>query len=372
MSPDSPAHRDNNFDALRIAAALMVVIGHAYILSGRIEIEPLVRSTGIAGFGELGVSMFFVISGFLVASSYLRLSSLRSYLLNRCLRIVPALTVAALLTALVLGPAVTTLETDAYFSRPQTWLYPLRNVLLYPVTYALPGVFETNPYPAVANGSLWTLRLEFSLYLVLPLLAAVRLLNRRGLAAVALIALGAYFSVLAVGPSRAPPIVLVGVRNGYLFLAGAALFVWRDCLRPQRLAVLAPALGLFLLGAAFDRTAPLVAMPLLPVVTVGLGLHAIRGLSGPPRFGDLSYGVYIYAFPVQQALIQSFGPERLSVGGFFGLTLAAVLPLAAASWWLVERPALKWKRFGRPRATGPGRREEYAPIESAAGTAPTP
>lgn len=371
MSPDSPAHRDNNFDALRLAAALMVVAGHAYVLSGRADAEPLVRFTGIGGFGELGVSIFFVLSGFLVASSWLRLARLPAFLLNRCLRILPGLAVATLLTALVLGPAVTALDPAAYFSRPQTWLYPLRNVLLYPVTYALPGVFEANPYPGVANGSLWTLRLEFSLYLVLPLLAAVRLLNRRGLAAAALVALAAYGVVLVLGP-RLPPIALIGARNGYLFLAGAALFVWRDALRPDRLALLGSCAILFGLGAAFDRTAPFVAVPLLPLLTVGLGLHAVRGVSGAPRFGDLSYGIYIYAFPVQQALVQAFGPARLSVGAFFGLTVVAVAPLAAASWWLVERPALRLKRFGRPSAASRTHRAEFAPVDGAAGTAPTP
>lgn len=369
MSPDSPAHRDNNFDALRIVAALMVVIGHVYILSGRADDEPLVRFTGIGGFGELGVSIFFAISGFLVASSHARLASLRAYLLNRCLRILPGLAAATLLSALVLGPLVTTLDAGAYFGRAQTWLYPIRNTLLYPVTYALPGVFETNPYPEAVNGSLWTLRLEFSLYLILPLLAAMRLFNRPGLALAAAGTLAAYIAVLLLGP-RLPPIALVGMRNSYLFLAGAALVAWRDAIAPQRLAVLIPTVALVLLGAAFERAAAFVAVPLLPLAVIGLGLHPVRGLSGPPRFGDLSYGIYIYAFPIQQTLMHAFGPAGLSLAAFAALTLAAVLPLAAASWWLVERPALRWKVLGEVAAT----RATLAPrakAEATAGTAPT-
>lgn len=343
MAPDSAEHRRNSFDALRLAAAVMVVVGHCYVLSGRSGDEPLIRFTGLGGFGELGVSVFFVISGFLVAASWLRLQHLAPYLANRVLRIVPGLAVATLLTALVLGPAMTRLGAGAYFAQARTWLYPLRNTLIYPVTYALPGVFEANPYPDAVNGSLWTLRLEFSFYLLFPLLAAARLMDRRGLAAAALIALLAYFALLALGPVHAPAVALIAARNGYLFLAGAALHAWREVVRPQAPRVLIAAVAVFLAGAAFRSAALWIAVPLLPLVVVGLGLSTAPGVSGPPRFGDLSYGIYIYAFPVQQALIHALGPQRLGIVALLAATMAIVTPLAAFSWWVVERPALRLK-----------------------------
>jgi peptidoglycan/LPS O-acetylase OafA/YrhL len=335
-------HPRNNFDLMRLAAALMVVAGHDYVLSGRGGEEPLARYTGLGGFGELGVSVFFVISGFLVAGSYLRLKSLPAYLAHRCLRLLPALAVATALTAFVLGPLVTRLPAGAYFADGTTWLYPLRNVLLYPVTYHLPGVFAANPYPVAVNGSLWTLRLEFSLYLVLPVLAALGLIAPRRVAVVVALAAAAYLGILWSG-TRAPAAALIGARNGYLFLAGSALYAWRDRLRPQVPAVLAPALALFIAAALSRSLAPVLTVLVLPLVVIGLGQASVKGLSGPLRFGDLSYGVYIYAFPVQQALMQRFGPP-LGLGPFLAATLALVLPLAAASWWLVERPALALKR----------------------------
>ena len=353
-------HQANNFDALRLAAALMVVVGHLYVLSGRAGEEPLIRFTGLGGLGELGVSVFFVISGYLVTGSFGRLGRLGPYLAHRCLRILPGLLAATLLTALVLGPLVSTLPAGAYFAHPATWLYPVRNTLLYPVTYLLPGVFESNPYPQAVNGSLWTLRLEFTLYLLPPVMARLGLLNRAGLAVAAGGAGLAYLGLLAAGPTHVPAIGLIAARNGYLFAAGAALFAWRGRLDPARAAVLLPALTLFVVAALVKAAAPAVCVTIAPLLVIGLATAGLGRLSGQPPFGDLSYGVYIYAFPVQQTLMQLFGPG-LGVWAFGAATAAVVLPLAAASWWLVERPALKLKhrvdhRAGAsPTVLGPAR-----------------
>lgn len=336
----APSHQANSFDALRLVAALMVVSGHAYILSGHGAEEPLIRFTRIGGLGELGVSIFFVISGFLVTGSFERLGKAAPYLAHRLLRIMPALAVAVVLTAFVLGPMVTASPLGAYFSDLTTWLYAPRNVLLYPVTYDLPGVFGSNPYPNAVNGSLWTLRLEFSLYFLPPALAAIRCLHRPGLAIVALGALGLFLGVSRFGLGGAYPIVLIASRYLYLFAAGAALYAWRDVLRPERGATLAASAVMFGVGALASGV---LAAAILPMLVIGLALRTVRGLSGPMPFGDLSYGIYIYAFPVQQTLMHAFGPG-IGVGAFLAATLLAVLPLAAASWWLVERPALALKR----------------------------
>jgi len=330
----------NNFDALRLGAALMVLAGHAYVLSGRAAAEPLAAWTGIGGLGELGVSIFFVISGFLVTMSCERSASTAAYLAKRVLRIAPGLAVSLALTAWLLGPLVTSLAPADYFGRPQTWLYVVRNLLLYPVTYLLPGVFEHNPYPGAVNGSLWTLRLEFTFYLVLPVLARAGRLDRRGLTALAAVAAVAYLVLAAVGH---PPVLLIAARNFWLFAAGAALYAWRGA--PALARPLWPALALvaFVASLPFRPATPLVAPLALPLLVTALALRPLPVLRSTPRLGDLSYGVYIYAFPVQQALMQVLGPDRLGVPAFVGLTLAAVLPIAALSWRLVERPALGLK-----------------------------
>ena len=277
-------HERNNFDALRILAALMVVFGHAYILSGRAAQEPLAAYTGIGGFGELGVSIFFVVSGFLVTMSFDRLGDVRAFLANRCLRILPGLAAAVLLTALVLGPVASTLPAREYFTQPQAWLYPLRNLLLYPVTYALPGVFTHNPYPGAVNGSLWTLRLEFSFYLAIPVLAWRALLGRKGVGIVTGVAAAVYLALVALGP-HAPPVALIAARNFYLFIAGAALFVWRDQVALRSPALLLAAGALFLAVLPFKPVTAYVAPIVLPLLVIGLALRPVRGVSaaGPVR-----------------------------------------------------------------------------------------
>jgi peptidoglycan/LPS O-acetylase OafA/YrhL len=334
----------------------MVVAGHAYVLSGRGAVEPLAVHAGLS-LGELGVSIFFVISGFLIAMSLERVGALSTYLANRCLRILPGLAVALALTAFVLGPLVTRLPASAYFSAPQTWAYVARNLVLYPVTYRLPGVFEHTPYPEAVNGSLWTLRLEFSLYLLLPALAAARLAGRRGLAAVAGLAALAFVAAVALGP-RAPAVGLIGARNAYLFLAGSALYAWREALWLRSWVALAAAAGFALAMAPLRLFAPGLEL-VLPLIVVGLGLRPAPGLRSAARFGDFSYGIYIYAFPLQQALMQAFGPARLPIPVFLLASLACAVPLAAFSWWCVERPALSLKR--RSAASGEGARPAPPP-----------
>jgi len=342
-------HRRNNFDFLRIVAALMVLYGHSYVLSGREAFEPLVRYTGLGGFGELGVSIFFVISGFLVTASFDRLPNAPAYFASRLLRILPGLAVAVCLTAFVLGPLVTTLEPAAYFAQAQTWLYPLRNILLYPVTYELPGVFADTPYPVAVNGSLWTLRLEFTCYLLIPFLAWRGRFNRGAFTGLAILGGLTYLALWALGPDRTPMIAMLAVRNGFLFVAGAALYWWRDAAWVRSRAAVAAVGAAFVLVLPVQTLASAAVPILLPLLVIGFALRPAPGLSSWSRFGDYSYGIYIYAFPVQQTLMQLLGPERLGPWAFAGLTLACVAPLAAASWLLVERPALSLKGWARAR-----------------------
>jgi peptidoglycan/LPS O-acetylase OafA/YrhL len=308
----------NSFDLLRLLAAVAVIWHHTPILAGR----PAQRLFA-TDFGELGVGVFFVVSGYLVTASWRRTPDIRRFLAKRLLRIEPALVVSVAVTALVLGAFATTLTTADYLRTPQVWLYVLRNALLYPVTYVLPGVFAHNPLPDQVNGSLWTLRLEFTCYLGVAALGLAGWLNRRTVAALALLA-GTVFVVLhVVRPDLQADDLLrradIAAMFGFLFLAGAFLSL-RDKPVPAWAALVA---------------APLLVTPLwifgLPAAVIALGsLRSVR----PPA--DISYGLYIYAFPLQQILASA---GHLS----FVASVAATLPFAIASAYLVERPALRLK-----------------------------
>ena len=297
---------------MRLIAALLVVVSHTFPLAG----QPPFTIRGVEDLGALGVSVFFVISGYLVTASYQR--DRKTYLLKRVLRIEPGL-IASLVVTVVLLSFVTTAPPAEYWREGA--LYVVRNALLYPATYALPGVFDTLPLAGVVNGVLWTLRLEFTFYVVLFVIRA-----RLPLVLVLLAACTAVFVVMtftqphwaAEQPTR---IAFLGARNGLLFFAGAAiqLLRWRIPLWLGGVSVL-----------AFPFLGPL-ALP-----------TAVLGLARPGKLpADLSYGVYIYAFPLQQVLA-AYGELNVATA------ILAVIPFALMSWFLVERPALKLKPGSRP------------------------
>ena len=301
-----------NFDLMRLIAALLVVVSHTFPLAG----EAPLRIRGLEDLGALGVSIFFVISGYLVTASYRR--DPRTYLAKRILRIEPGL-IASLVVTVILLAFVTTAPAAEYWRAAA--LYVVRNALLYPATYDLPGVFQAAPMAGVVNGVLWTLRLEFTFYLVLMLVRARPALVYALLAGCAAVWLAMSVTTPNWADERLTRIAYLGARNGMLFFAGAALQ-----LRETRVPLWLGALS----AAAFPLLGPL-ALP-----------TAVLGLARPGKLpADLSYGVYIYAFPIQQWLAIH---GQLNVAS----AVAAVIPFAFASWFLVERPALKLKPGPRP------------------------
>jgi peptidoglycan/LPS O-acetylase OafA/YrhL len=301
-----------NFDIMRLVAALLVVVSHTFPLAGQ---APF-RIMGVEDLGALGVSVFFVISGYLVSASYER--DPKAYLLKRILRIEPGL-IASLVVTVGLLALVTTAPAAEYW--PAAAMYVVRNALLYPAVYALPGVFQDVPYAGVVNGVLWTLRLEFTFYVVLLLIQARLRLVLALLAACVVVFVTMTFTHPHWAEEKLTRIAFLGARNGLLFFAGAALQLsrWK--------------VPLWLGGVSA------VAFPFLGPLTLPT---AVLGLARPGKLpADLSYGVYIYAFPIQQVLA-AYGQLNLLTA------ILGVLPFAVASWFLVERPALKLKPGPRP------------------------
>jgi peptidoglycan/LPS O-acetylase OafA/YrhL len=175
----APMARHNNFDVLRLVAAISVMFSHAFLIAeGTQRHEPLIVLTGNqAILGLCGVFVFFAISGFLVTQSFEETGDPLQFLAKRALRIFPGLFVALLLSAFVLAPIVSTLEPGAYFRRAELYQYVLSNILLSQRVHELPGVrFVANSVGLEINGSMWTLRWEFLMYLMVLVLGAMRLL----------------------------------------------------------------------------------------------------------------------------------------------------------------------------------------------------
>ncbi len=338
----SSMKQQNNFDTLRIISALVVAFSHAVPLSyGSNSLEPVWRlSKEQATAGTTAVVIFFVISGYLITQSFVKSQDVYRFAMARMLRIVPALLVVLVVLAFVAGPLLSILPATAYFAAAQTYRFVLLNVSFLGTTGELPGVFAHNPFPNTVNGSLWTLHYEVECYLLVLVLGALGLLNR--VTAVALLMLGLAASALWLGGAR-------GEMMAY-FLAGSAIFQLR-----------LPLLGWVALLCTVLWAAALMTSG-LRIASATAGAYVIIYLAMSPsvrlprltRWGDLSYGIYIWAYPVQQ-LVASALAGRQHWWLNLAFSLPVILALSWLSWHFVEAPALRLKPA---RRTGPGQSDE--------------
>ncbi|MEA9587223.1 acyltransferase [Xanthomonas sp. WHRI 10064A] len=338
--------RANNFDALRILAASAVIFGHAHPLSASPDVLLLGESVQ-----SVAVKIFFVISGYLVAKSWLYDPNFLRFIARRALRVFPGLMLLLALTTFVLGPLFTALPASDYFRSIDTWMYLGKNFLLYPV-YALPGVFAANPYPVAVNGSLWSLPVEFAMYLFLPLIAVITRLIRSRIAFVTLMLVLAVllFLSLIFFPAESQLVVWGSGSRSFanvapFFLIGSTFAMSRS----QRWIRLDWAIFFIFVVGLLQPSGYWVMqfflMLILPYATLAFCLCKTPGLSGAGRYGDPSYGIYLYGFPIQQALFSIFGPQ-MGVWANALLSFPIVLLLAFISWHFVEKYALKIKPRG--------------------------
>ena len=326
----------NNFDGIRLIAALAVVFSHQYTLTGRTP-----PHLGVGDFGYLGVVVFFAVSGFLVMESWMRQARLWPFLRNRLLRIWPGLATAVLFMAFVVGPLATQLSLGDYFLHPD--FAKFFKILYLDALQVLPGVFSSLPYPHTVNGSLWTVPVEFKCYLLLAGLGTLRLFIHRSLGVLTLIGVSA-FLLLVHGDQLDLHATArrQGTEFSLVFLLGALMALTRSVWIHHKTWTC----GVFLLAAtslAFAGLALHATLLLIGAASVLLGSATLPGLSDLGRYGDFSYGIYIYAFPVQQLFIY-WGLMALPFALGLGITVIAILSLAVASWHWIEKPALQLKR----------------------------
>lgn len=329
--------RDNNFEFLRLLAAVFVVLFHCFALTGRWTQEPLWKLAPELNLGAVGVKIFFVISGFLVTRSWLARESATSFAVARLLRIYPAL-VAATLFTIVLAGLSSRLSWAEFLSAPQTLDYAWRVALGWEMVYRLPGAFVANPFPHEVNGSLWTLPIELRLYAAVLVAGIAGLLRRQRLLLATLLALVVLFSLWPASFPLAPDTVVVR-ELALLFGLGALAWVWRDAL-----AISIPAAFACAALVAWNPGG-LVRTTLFPLIlaygVLVIAYHPALRWRSFDLGGDYSYGLYVYSFPIQQTLMERV--PSLEPFGLFALSLPIALATAAVSWHLLERPALALK-----------------------------
>ena len=342
MKP-SAASRLNNFRPIRHFAASAVIFSHAFVLTGgwdALKQEPLVALCGIS-VSELAVNIFFLTSGYLVTQSLLSRGAIVAYFISRALRIYPALIVVVLLSAFVVGPIFSTIDIFEYLRTKSVYgyiAYDCTVLLPHKIRAQLPGVFDGNPYPSIVNGSLWTLPWEIWSYICLAVISVSGCLKKAPVALLyAFILLN--YCMISLKIIEFGEFVQIGVRFATYFGAGIIFLFYRRLI-PLNIPVLASVTAAYALSAV--NFGPVVFLPLwLTYVTFFLALWPPAVMTEWSDGPDFSYGIYLYAYPVQQILVQSGFPSSPYLNAM--ATFILTLPLAYASWHFIEAPALHLK-----------------------------
>ena len=334
--------KNNNFDFLRFLFAVFVVISHSYPLSGGNESSQWIYqiSNGQLVLARIGLDGFFIISGYFIFQSLQRSKTLFSYYKKRFLRLFPALFVVLLISTLLL-PFVYE-GVKPILENPQVFTYIPYNMSLYNFQPVIEGVFDDNPYHAI-NGSLWTIRYEFSLYIAISLLFFFRKneIIKKGLIFITFLCLMVLYNFFLTRYAGSSIFGMVGYEIldlGTFFVCGSLL----AAINFEKLIkywMLPLALLIVLLSINYDFYST-VKHIVLPIIVLTLGFRSLPFFSTFGKIGDMSYGIYIYSFPIQQTLMFFF---NLNTDQLIIYSLLASIVFGYLSWHLIEKKALRYK-----------------------------
>jgi peptidoglycan/LPS O-acetylase OafA/YrhL len=329
------------FDAIRVYLSITIMALHSLTLAKGAQFYI----DSPAWIHALALSLlpaFFGLGGFLVTGSGLRLKSVSRFIWHRILRIFPALALEVFLSAIFLGAIFTTLNLSSYFSSTEFWVY-FKNILGI-INFNLPGVFLDNPFPRTVNGNLWTLRPDYYGYLILACLMLLGVFSRKNI----------YFYLLLIGLFGSlgldliteigkPDFIPKDSALVFSFLFGSLLFLKADIV-PWRFDILLACLAFYLFLGQHGGLSYLSSACVVYVI-VYIGLVKIP-MPSFLKSGDYSYGIYLYGFPIQQALVAYFLWTR-EWYILFPISPILALALAIISWHYIEKPFLRLKYLGR-------------------------
>lgn len=358
-SSDNMRHDENNFDFLRFLAANLVIVRHSVPLTGN-GISYAVKLTNHqTSLGAICVEIFFIISGYLISSSYIRLNNIFKYLLFRVLRIFPALVVVILITVFIVGPIVSRVPINIYFTSATTFHY-LKCILLYPMQYNLTG-FNTHAvteYNTAVNGSLWTLSLEFTCYLFIGILGFCKVLNKYTTFFIAGISLFLFVNFTTIfhpsenvflyqkiwAISNFLDILLIEFfRLTCYFFMGSFVYFIKDTIVYNWKWLLFSFIIVFLSCKAASGLN--IALPLFGTyILFYLAFSKKIKLQNFGKYGDFSYGIYIYGFLIQQLLIMAYHGKMSNTLNYL-IALPIAVGMGVFSYHLVEKPCMKLKKY---------------------------
>lgn len=337
---DFLGRRRDNFLLLRIIAALAVIYGHSFALTNADGARDIFVRAGWPMYsGDIAVAMFFVISGFMVSGSYLARHDLFEFAKARLLRIVPAFALVLVICACVIGPLMTTLGAREYFRDPAVAEYVFKNLRFSSdMAWQLPGVFQGQVRDGI-NGSIWTLSAEMRMYVATAAFGVFGLLSNRRLGK---LVLGALLWLGIVHPGYFP-LHQEWFRLAGFFTLGILVQLHKERLQVRHSAML---MLVFLVYISMRTQSAHFLFALCLAYFCFWFAYRVPAWRRLERWGDPSYGIYLWGWPVQQLLVSAM-PEMTPWQNFLMAAPIATL-LGYLSWWCLERQALRLKVW-RPR-----------------------
>ena len=337
---------NNRFDFVRLIAAWLVLYSHSYVLSASKEIELISKYLKFDTAGGLAVGVFFSISGYLVFKSLKNSNSLKIFIIKRALRIYPALILSVLFSVFVVGIICTELSIQEYLTNRKTLSY-LKTITGFNIKYELPGVFENFPEKSV-NGSLWSIAIELRCYLVLGIISLLPFSMKLKL----WISVTILSSLLLFRPIEAPSdlsIKFLGLsydfnKFGLMFTLGCLIASYEKHKNFQYIKIIgliSASILIIISNLEISKFTLIAYNYLIPFIFIWIGLYFTLLPKIPDKIGDISYGLYLFSFPIQQLLIYLELSSNLV--NFILLSTILSVFLSAISWQLVEKPFLNLK-----------------------------
>ena len=336
--------RDNNFNLFRMIAAMMVAVMHF------IEVGTGVLYEQFNILGYLALDFFFVCSGFLISASILRRQNLLHFTIARIFRIFPALIAVSLIIAVILGPMVTTVSLQEYFSSSSVASYFFVTSLTTTPHMTLPGVFENALMLGEPNVPIWTLKYELALYFVTAIAFAIGVLRSKKILVVAsLLVLAGYVATLLLPYEFFNSVTFKHTRHfGIAFMMGTLAYVFADKIILHWVPVIAGAL--FAYGVRNSGIGELAMLAWAAYFTFWFAYLKLPILLKYNKLGDYSYGTYIFHWPII-CTIATLMPGR-TLPEYFLLGFAAVFVAAILSWHFIESPMLRLsKQLSQPKSS---------------------
>lgn len=331
---------NNNLDLIRIFLACLVIICHSPTLNGpsHFWIDPISFFFSISNSGAIAVKLFFFISGLVVTNSYLKNRNAIYFIISRFFRIIPALFFLIIITIFIVGPTLTTLPLNKYFNDPSVFLYFRNNIFFHLADY-LPNIFENNFYPNVINGSLWSLRYEVMCYIwILIFFIILRKKNKYLLnIPIAIIIIDSILPTRILLNNLGEDVAIYTLPASFAF--GALLAVNSEKLKLNSLTILITiVLGLIFHSTQFNQISFIFASSIV-VLYISSNKYILKF---KPQ-NDISYGIYLWGFLIQQTLYNFTGHIYTGYHCLFSIIISSIL--GYISYIYIEKPFIQYGKL---------------------------